>query len=176
MSGIILTVPGLGSSGPLHWQSQWEQHYGYQRVEQHNWDHPVGADWVMQLEKAVASAGPNVVLAAHSLACATVAHWAQFTQLTIAGALLVGPADVDRPDFPSEVVGFAPMPLQKMPFSSLVVASTNDEYVTLARARQFAQAWGSRFVNAGAKGHLNSDSGLGLWPEGHALLLELVAG
>ncbi|ALD21621.1 RBBP9/YdeN family alpha/beta hydrolase [Hymenobacter sp. DG25A] len=174
MSSTILTVPGLGSSGPLHWQSQWEQHYGYRRVEQHNWDQPVYADWVMQLEAAVAAAGPNVVLAAHSLACATVAHWARTTQLTLAGALLVGPADVDRPDFPTEAVGFAPMPLQKLPFPSIVVASTNDEYVTLARAQHFAQAWGSRLVNVGAKGHLNSDSGLGLWPEGHALLRELI--
>ena len=30
--------------------------------------------------------------------------------------------------------------------------------------------WGSRLIDAGARGHLNADSGLGDWPEGHALL------
>jgi predicted alpha/beta hydrolase family esterase len=33
-----------------------------------------------------------------------------------------------------------------------------------------AQAWGSGFVDAGARGHLNGDSGLADWPEGRALL------
>jgi len=174
MSTTILTAPGLGSSGPTHWQTQWEQQYGYRRVQQHDWDHPVCTDWVQALEAAVAAAGPQVVLVAHSLACATVAHWAATTRHQLQGVLLVAPADVDRPDFPPEVVGFAPMPLARLPFPSIVVASTDDEYVSLTRAQQFAAAWGSRFVNVGALGHLNSESGLGLWPQGHQLLRELL--
>ena len=54
------------------------------------------------------------------------------------------------------------------------MASSNDEYVTLARAQQFAEAWDSRLVNVGALGHINSETGLGLWPEGHRLLVDLV--
>jgi predicted alpha/beta hydrolase family esterase len=65
------------------------------------------------------------------------------------------------------------MPLQKLPFPSIVVFSTDDEYVTPGRAALFANAWGSRLVNAGAKGHLNSASALGMWPEGFALVEEL---
>jgi len=172
-SPTILTVPGLGSSGSEHWQTHWEQHYGYHRVEQHDWDQPVCAEWVAALDAAIAAAGPEVVLVGHSLACATIAHWASASQHRIKGALLVAPADVDRPDFPPEVVGFAPMPLARLLFPSIVVASTDDEYVTLARAKQFAQAWGSRLVNVGALGHINSATNLGLWPEGHALLREL---
>ncbi|UOG75808.1 alpha/beta fold hydrolase [Hymenobacter tibetensis] len=175
MPSTILIVTGLGNSGPEHWQTHWEQHYGYRRVEQHNWDEPVRADWVQTLDAAVATADPHVVLVAHSLACATIAHWAATTQHRIAGALLVAPADVDRPDFPLEVTGFRPMPLAPLPFPSIVVASTSDEYVTLARAQQFAEAWGSRLVNVGALGHINSETNLGLWPEGHALLMELMA-
>ena len=171
----ILILPGLGNSGPEHWQTHWEQHYGYRRVEQHNWDQPVCADWVQTLDEAVSTADSGVVLVAHSLACATIAHWAATTQHSIAGALLVAPADVDQPDFPTEVTGFRPMPLARLPFPSIIVASSNDEYVTLMRAQQFAKAWGSRLVNVGALGHINSETGLGLWPEGHALLLELVA-
>ncbi|RPD47003.1 alpha/beta hydrolase [Hymenobacter sediminis] len=173
-SPTILTVPGLGSSGSEHWQTYWEQHYGYQRVQQRDWDNPICEDWVQNLEAAVAAAGSGVVLVAHSLACATIVHWAQTTQHQIKAALLVAPADVDRPDFPPEVTGFAPMPLVRLPFASVVVASTNDEYVTLVRAQQFAEAWGSRLVNVGALGHINSESGLRLWPQGHTLLQELI--
>ena len=175
MSPTILIVPGLGNSGPEHWQTHWEQHYGYQRVEQHNWDQPVCANWVQTLDAAVAAAGPGVVLVAHSLACITIAHWAATTQHSIAGALLVAPADVDRTDLPPEVANFRPIPLARLPFPSILVASTNDQYMTLTRAQLLAEAWGSRLVNVGALGHINSEANLGLWPEGHALLLELVA-
>ena len=170
----ILIVPGLGNSGPEHWQTYWEQQYDYPRVQQHNWDQPIQVDWVQMLEKAVAAVGSDVVLVAHSLGCVTIAHWAGTTQHRIKGALLVAPADVDRSDMPPEVVNFAPVPLACLPFPSIVVASTNDEYITLERAQELAQAWGSRFVNVGALGHINSESGLGLWPEGHVLLEELV--
>jgi predicted alpha/beta hydrolase family esterase len=64
------------------------------------------------------------------------------------------------------------MPLQKLPFPSIVVASSNDEHVSLERARAFAQAWGSRFVEIGAAGHINADSGYGEWPEGEKMLTE----
>ncbi|MBG8552470.1 RBBP9/YdeN family alpha/beta hydrolase [Hymenobacter guriensis] len=174
MASSVLLLPGLGNSGPQHWQTQWEQHYGYLRANQLNWDQPTCHDWVQMLDWAVAAAGPDVVVVAHSLGCATVAHWAATTNQSIRAALLVAPADVDRPDFPSEVTGFAPMPLAPLPFPSIVAASTNDEYVTLPRARLFADAWGSRLVNVGALGHINSASELGLWPQGHALLRELV--
>jgi predicted alpha/beta hydrolase family esterase len=33
-----------------------------------------------------------------------------------------------------------------------------------------AQDWGARWVNLGACGHINAQSGLGDWPEGLALL------
>jgi predicted alpha/beta hydrolase family esterase len=170
----ILIVPGLGNSGPEHWQTYWEQHYGYPRVQQGNWDNPILANWVQTLEDAVKVAGPDVILVGHSLGCITIAHLASTMPHRIKGALLVAPADVDRSDMPPEVVNFAPIPLARLPFPSIVVASTNDEYITLERAQELAQAWGSRFVNVGALGHINSESGLGLWPEGHVLLEELV--
>ncbi|OYU42993.1 MAG: alpha/beta hydrolase, partial [Burkholderiales bacterium PBB4] len=42
-----------------------------------------------------------------------------------------------------------------------------------ARAQGFAHSWGSRFVNYGARGHINADSGLGDWPEGLQFLEQL---
>lgn len=64
------------------------------------------------------------------------------------------------------------MPLARLPFPSIVVASTNDEYVSMERVEVFAKAWGSRLVIIGEAGHINGASGYGPWPEGEAMLLE----
>lgn len=171
----VLLVPGLGNSGPQHWQTLWEQRYRYPRVVQADWQHPAEPEWTRALAIAIEQAAAPVVLVAHSLGCATVVKWAQqFPTAAVAGALLVAPADPDRPDFPPEVTGFAPMPLRTLPFPSIVVASTNDAFVTLPRAAAFAAAWGSELVNMGAQGHLNADSALGEWPAGHQVLKRLM--
>ena len=75
---------------------------------------------------------------------------------------------------PREVRDFAPMPLARLPFRAAVVASTNDPYMGLERARTLAKAWGTRFVNAGACGHINIAAGFGPWPDGEALLADLM--
>ncbi len=144
---------------------------------QTDWDTPRRDDWVAGLERAVAAAEGPVVLAAHSLGCALVAHWAGASRHSskVRGALLVAPSDVEAPSYPAGTVGFAPMPLARLPFPSIVVMSTDDEYVRPPRAAHFARAWVSRLVDAGAKGHINSSSGLRGWPEGFALLEELRA-
>jgi predicted alpha/beta hydrolase family esterase len=44
-----------------------------------------------------------------------------------------------------------------------------------ARARAvFAHCWGAQFMDYGDCGHINADSGLGSWPEGHVLLQDLM--
>jgi predicted alpha/beta hydrolase family esterase len=63
--------------------------------------------------------------------------------------------------------------MQKLRFPSIVVASSDDPYLTLDRARAFAEAWGSRFVEIGPAGHINADSGYGEWPEGEQMLAQL---
>jgi hypothetical protein len=68
------------------------------------------------------------------------------------------------------------MPLARFSFPAIVAGSSNDEYVTPERARFFAAKWGARYVDMGPRGHLNSASNLGLWPEGQALLEELLRG
>ena len=65
--------------------------------------------------------------------------------------------------------------LQRLPFRSLLLASQDDPYCTFARAQAFASAWGSEFIDCGCRGHLNADSGLGDWPEGHRLVQQLGA-
>lgn len=171
----ILTLPGWGGSGPAHWQSLWAQDDpDIVRVEQDDWDNPDLDPWLRRLDETVDSFGAPVVLAAHSLACALVAQWASQANGRCSGALLVAPADVDSPDHtPFSVRMFGPLPLVPLPFPSILVASEDDMFMDLARAQQLAEAWGSRFVNAGPVGHLNADSGHGPWPAGRELLASL---
>ncbi|WP_345158193.1 alpha/beta hydrolase [Pontibacter saemangeumensis] len=168
----ILIVPGLGNSGPQHWQTLWEQqHPAFLRVEQHDWEMPACRDWVAALDEAVMRHEPaQVVLVAHSLACVAVAFWANQHKRPIRAAMLVAPADSEADGFPAGSTGFTPIPLAPLPFRSLVVASTTDPYITDVRARQLAQAWGSDFVSIGAAGHINADAGFGEWEEGLELL------
>ncbi len=170
----VLVLPGLNGSGPGHWQSIWERrHREFQRVEQASWSEPRLGDWAATLERAVRTAPAPVILVAHSLACALVAHWARVGATErVSAALLVAPADVDALER-VEVRSFAPMPLEPLPFPSWLVASENDPFVTLDRARGFARAWGARFLEAGRCGHINVASGHGPWPEGEALLRHL---
>ncbi len=174
-TGPVITVPGLWNSGPDHWQSEWERlaPATFQRVDQRDWETPRADDWIAALDAAVTAAGPEVLLAAHSLGCALVCRWAARTRTPARGALLVAPSDVDAPSYPAGPTGFDPMPLARFRLPSIVVAGDEDPYVSPARARAFAAAWGSRLVEVHGGGHLNSDSRLGAWPLGLALLREL---
>jgi len=178
MPASILILPGLGNSGPDHWQTWLERrHPAARRVEQSDWDQPDRDVWVDTLEAAVAAAAGPVVLVAHSLACSLVARWAGRGSVgCVAAALLVAPSDVDSPAHtPPEVRGFAPMPLAPLPFRVTLVASRTDPYVAFDRARFVAECWGATFVDAGEQGHINVASGHGPWPEGERMLLDLLA-
>jgi predicted alpha/beta hydrolase family esterase len=170
----VITLPGLWNSGPQHWQTLWEHKYpAWTRIAHRDWNNPECSEWVAELDAAIADSEGPPILVAHSLSCVLVARWAlSGSPLRIAGAFLVAPSDVEAPSYPQEAVGFGPMPLQRLPFPSVVVASSDDEYVQLDRARGFAAAWGSSFAEIGDAGHINGASGYGEWPEGEAMLLK----
>lgn len=173
-----LNLPGLWNSGPDHWQTRWEiLDPSFRRLHQDDWEAPRCADWVARLESTLRGLPVPVRLTAHSSSCAMVAHWAAAASpesaRRVTGALLVAPSDPTGPKYPPEPTGFAPVPLRRLPFPSIVVASDDDEYVALERAREYAAAWGSRLVVLPGAGHINSASGLGDWPEGLALLASL---
>jgi predicted alpha/beta hydrolase family esterase len=169
----VLVVAGLWNSGPTHWQTLWEQKFpAWQRVAHRDWTNPACDEWVAELDAAIAGseAGPPI-LVAHSLGCGLVGKWAATASpLHIAGAFLVAPSDLDAPHYPSDAKGFQPMPMATLPFPSMVVSSSNDPWVTIERARAFAAAWGSTFVEIGEAGHINGDAGYGEWPEGVKML------
>lgn len=171
-----LIVPGLGGSGPEHWQTLWESRYGYERVEQAEWDQPELGPWLGALDARVARARAPIVLVAHSLGCALVARWAAEREpRRVIAALLVAPADVDAlVDAMPTLRSFAPVSTARLPFASTVIASSNDPYVSSVRARAFASAWQSRFEDFGALGHINAQSNLGDWDLGHAQLEALI--
>jgi len=171
----VLILPGIGSSGPQHWQTLWERaHPAFKRVEQRDWETPVCSDWVENLEQAVTQSGTDTVLVAHSMACLLVAQWAARTTRRIRSALLVAAPDPESPNFPRGAQGFAPLPQKRFAFPSIVVASSNDPYASLDFDKGCAELWGSRFITIGDAGHINTDSGHGEWPEGFAILETLL--
>jgi hypothetical protein len=139
----VLLLPGLHDSDPEHWQSYWER----SGAEFHR---VVQRDWNT----------PDR------------AEWVDTLERAIATSgpevVLVGHSTA-----PIGPTGWRPMPMTRLPFPSIVVASTNDEYASMARAQEFAAAWGSRLVNIGAAGHINAATALGDWSEGRKLLEEL---
>ena len=173
---VVLTLPGWQGSGPDHWQSRWEARHGYTRVEQHDWLRPLRGDWTARLDEVVQQQDRPVLLAAHSLGCLLTAWWAAHSRHThrVAGALLVAPPEIERDDLRQQIPGWAPPARQRLPFASLVVASSDDPFGRLAHARALAQDWGAAFRDLGARGHLNADSGLGDWAQGLALLYALL--
>jgi hypothetical protein len=92
-------------------------------------------------------------------------------------ALLVAPADVDSDSHtPPEVHVFRPLPMTRLPFPTVVVASRDDPYVAFRRAIEMAKAWDAELIDIGEAGHINGGAGYGEWPEGERLLRRLQAG
>lgn len=53
MGRRFVMVPGIGGSGPEHWQSHWESLYpNTLRIEPNSWDEPDLADWFAALDRA----------------------------------------------------------------------------------------------------------------------------
>ncbi len=173
----VLLLPGWHNSGPAHWQSRWEAAYGYQRVEQHDWQRPLRGDWISRLEDVLLT-GPqdeSVVLVAHSLGCQLVAAWASHSKNThrVKAALLVAPVDPEREELRPVLSSWSPVAMQRLPFASVLIGSENDPYCCPARARHFADAWAADGMSAEMQGHPNADSQLGDWAQGHDQLQKL---
>lgn len=178
MDHRVLVVPGHGNSGPAHWQSIWEtiKPGEWQRLQVSDWERVVCDDWTRAIDRQIATLGDDAVIVAHSLGCLAAAHWAARHTRRVRAALFVAVPDPTAPLFPAALsIGFSPLPSGRLPLRSIVVASSDDPYGSTDYARSCAHAWGSDFVEVGAHGHLNADSGLGDWPEGYRLLERLRA-
>lgn len=177
----ILIVPGYADSGPQHWQSRWLSHFSHSiKVFQKDWIHVERDAWVAALDAAIQKAIGPIVLVGHSLGCSAILAWVHSHRgkkclHKIRGAFLVAPPDPQSDAFRALTIqGFDTLFLHQLPFPSILVASENDPFLSLEKAKAFAHAWGARCINAGKRGHLGDDSGVGEWEEGRKWLLELI--
>lgn len=165
----VLVVPGLHDSGPDHWQSRWQARYpAFERVEQDHWDRPDLPRWSARLAEKLRQSTQPTLLIAHSFGCLTVMHAARAFDHVVA-ALLVAPADPDKFNVGN------PLRDARLRCPSIVIGSENDPWMAAHRAAYWADCWGCGFLNAGALGHINAESGLGEWEAGLQQLSHLAA-
>ncbi len=178
---VILIVPGLRDHVAEHWQTLLEAALPNARsVPRMDRDKLSCAAWVAELDRSLARIEGPVVLVAHSAGVMITVHWAMQHARPIKGALLAAPPDFERPlpeGYPKQDVlldnGWLPTPRARLPFPSIVAASTNDPLAGFDRVASLATSWGSRLVDVGAVGHLNPAAGYGPWPQAEEFIREL---
>lgn len=157
----VLIAPGLHNSGPEHWQSRWQRLFpAFERVQQDDWDAPDLPRWSARVDQLRRQDTRPALIVAHSFGALASVHSVARDPDGVLGLLLVAPADPDK-------FGVAALlPQHGLPVPSIMVGSTNDPWMAAPRAELWARRWHSRFINGGALGHINAESGLGDWPEG----------
>jgi predicted alpha/beta hydrolase family esterase len=157
-----LVVPGLNGSGPDHWQTWMETKIaGSSRVIQQDWRDPDLEEWSFRVRLAIARSVGKVVLVAHSFGALAAIEALSWPAPNVVGAMLVAPASPSR--FGPRNVAPA---TRDLPIPSLIVASRNDPWMSLAEASAWAEIWGSELIDMGNAGHINTASGFGPWPYG----------
>jgi predicted alpha/beta hydrolase family esterase len=176
----FIIVPGLDGSDHNHWQSTWEAGWlpNASRITPASWTNPDRDDWSKAIDDAIGTADEPVVLIAHSLGCHAVAHWlSSVGSPAVRGAFLVAPPDELAPTFPVDLLpSFTNLDPTPLPVPGVLIASDNDPYCTVDAAGRLGAAWDVPLISTGSHGHLNSDSNLGLWPDGQRLLTSFLAG
>ncbi|MBB4196350.1 alpha/beta hydrolase [Rhodoblastus sphagnicola] len=177
----ILIIPGLGGSGPDHWQSRWGQKLSTARiVAQEDWDRPRRDPWVANILREIAASTRPVVLIGHSLgalaAASAVAE--QGGAGKVKAVFLVAPPDLDAPALNAGPID--PLFKEKAPQAALqvpgvMIASRSDPFADWAFAERLADVWALDLADAGDAGHINAESGHGPWPEGLMRLAGLFA-
>lgn len=165
-------IPGYGNSDEDHWQTYFEKILpNCQRINQHSWEEPICEDWINTIDKAIEGYElSEIIFITHSLGGIALAHWAKKFSRIIKGALIVAPADIENLYEEIPVQTFLPVPLNLLPFPTVLAASKNDNWAACKRSEYFAKCWGSQFISIGDAGHINTDSGYGKWDEGLELL------
>ena len=180
----IVIVPGLRDHVPEHWQTLLEAKLAKTRavvcVPPLRENGLSCAARVEAIQQTVQPIDGPIIFVAHSGGVVMLLHWAQKYRHAVQGALLAAPPDFETPlpaGYPTletlQSNGWLPLPTARLPFASLVAASTNDPLASLARVEAMAEQWGSTLVNVGAVGHLNPASGYGEWLRAEPLLQQI---
>jgi len=175
----FLILPGWQGSGEDHWQSHWHKSLpNCLRLEVADWFQPDPKNWLEALNNQVESLEEPVVLIAHSLGCINLVNWAQQacpeSLNKIEAALLVAPADVERPGCPAALTPFAPINKSVLPFPALVLGSENDPAASVERIAELATCWQVPYEILGPVGHINTASGHQRWEGGFRWLYQLL--
>lgn len=167
----VYNIPGWKNSNSQHWQSIWERDEPsmFTRINQDDWSNPRKRDWVERIYATLKDES-DYAITCHSIGCLAFIHAALKYDLKPKIALFVAPSDPEQNNYPKEITGFTPVPLVKLDFPSIVVASTNDQAVHIERAKLFSQKWDAPIQILGDSGHIDSKDNFGEWPEGRALL------
>lgn len=177
----VLIIPGLRDHVAEHWQTLLESSLVKVRsVAPAETGTLNCANRVARIQAELEKIEGPVILVAHSAGVLMTLHWAAQHQGNIQGALLAAPPDLAQSwpeNYPSpdalKTEGWSPLPNLKLPFPSIVVASTNDHLAQFEAVQRMAQTWGSQLVNAGAVGHLNPAAGFGPWSLAEQLIRQL---
>ena len=163
-----LIVPGLHGSGPDHWQTWFERQLsGCIRVVQSDWSVPDLPRWSARLRRELSRAPGRIYVVAHSFGCLAAVQAAFDYRESIDGLMLVAPADPER--FGLSVA----IPERPLGVPAVLVASTNDPWMSFRSALKWSEDWGAELVNLGPAGHINPPSGYGPWPRGLSILRDL---
>ena len=165
----ILIVPGLRNSDEHHWQSLWQNQLpNSKRIQVDDWSTPDLEKWKAGIHAELSKLDKPAVIIAHSfgtLASASIA--AEFPD-KIAALFLVAPADPDKFHIARR------LPQHPLRVPAIIIASSNDPWLSDSKAAYWALQWGTDFLRLKGVGHINSESNLGFWPEGIALLQTLL--
>jgi predicted alpha/beta hydrolase family esterase len=169
----ILVVAGHEGPGEAHWQSRLIAKLSAARlVEQDDWLYGSLDVAVNRLVDAVTQATKPVVFVAHSAGTILIAHAIPALRVqgllgrAKGGFLVAPPNEQSLRGLKGIDPKFIPIPRDPLPFPSALIASSNDPHSSLEDSSDLALAWGSKLIEAGPAGHINTASGHGPWPEG----------
>lgn len=180
-TATVVIVPGLRDHVADHWQTLLAAQIPGARTVPPLRLHKLSlAARVEALDAVLADIAGPVILVAHSAGVPITVHWSQRATRPIEGALLATPPDFSAPlpaGYPTPKTlcdnGWLPTPRMRLPFASIVAASTNDPLADFDAVAAMAADWGGRLVDAGPVGHLNPAAGFGPWPAAKDFVDEL---
>ncbi len=180
-NATVLIVPGLREHVPEHWQTLLQARLAKVCAVPPLEENKLSlAARIEAIQRALEQIDGPVILVGHSAGVLMLVHWANQHQRPIKGALLVAPPDLDGnwpAGYPSPESlrenGWDPLPKGKLPFPSILAASSNDYLASFDAATRMAAQWGSELVNLGDVGHLNPASGFGEWPRAEDFIRQL---